>query len=61
MLNNPPQIHLLKTAFKRAIQKRANLIGKKIADKNMKVPKPSSQNNSETITNEHIKELSKQI
>ena len=50
---------VLKTASKRAIQKTTgathDLICNKIADKIIKVPRSSPQNNSETVTNEHDK------
>ena len=56
---------VFKTASKRAIQKRAeaisDLIGNEIAYKIMKVSKNSQQNNSETVRNEHDKEISKEI
>ena len=55
--------HALKTSLKRAIQKTAeatgDLVGNKNADKITKVPKNSQQNNSETVTNESDKEISK--
>ena len=50
-----------KTASKRAIQKTAeatdDLIGIKIANKITKVQKNLQQSNSETVTNEHEKEI----
>ena len=50
-----------KTVSKRAIQKTAeatgDLIGNKIANRITKVSKNSPQNNSETVTNEHDKEM----
>ena len=50
-----------KTVSKRAIQKTAvaigDLIGNKNADKITKVSKNSQKNNSETVTNEHDKEI----
>ena len=53
----------LKTSSKRVIQKTAeatsNLIGNKIANRIAKVSKQSQQNNSETVTNEHDKEILK--
>ena len=53
-----------KATSKRAIQKTAevtgDLIGNKIANKIAKVPRSSAQNNSETITNEHDKEIPKE-
>ena len=60
MLNN----HALKTTSRRAIHKTAeatgDLIGKKIANRIAKVSRSSPQNNSETITNEHDKEITKE-
>ena len=54
----------LKTSSKRVIQKiveaTGNLIGNKISDRITKVSKTLSQNNLETITNEHDKEISKE-
>ena len=51
----------LKTASKRAIQKTTGgLIGNKIADKITKISKTSQHNNSETVTNEHDKEIPKE-
>ena len=54
----------LKTTSKRIIKKRAeaigDLIGNKIANRITKVLKISPQNNSETITNEHDKEIPKE-
>ena len=54
----------LKTTLKGVIQKIAkatgNLIGKKIADRIMKVSETLPQNNWETITNEHDKEIPKE-
>ena len=54
----------LKTTSKGVIQKTAkatgNLIGKKIADRIMKVSKTLPQNNWETITNKHDKEIPKE-
>ena len=62
-LNNLPQMKF-KTVSKRAIQKTAEttgyLIGNKIADKITKVSKKLEQNNSETVTNEHDKEILKE-
>ena len=53
-----------KTASKRAIQKTAeasaDLIGNKITDRILKVPKNSQQNNSETLTNQNDKEMPKE-
>ena len=56
--------HALTTSSKRVIQKIAeatgNLIGTKIANRITKVLRNSQQNNSETVTNEHDKEISKE-
>ena len=53
----------LKTSLKRVIQKVAeatgDLIDNKIADRITKVSKSSQQDNSETVTNEHDKEMPK--
>ena len=50
-----------KTSSKRVFQKTAeatgDLTGIKIANKIMEVSKNSQQNNSETVTNEHDKEI----
>ena len=55
----------LKTSSKGIIQKTAevtgDLIGNKIADTITKVSKNSQQNNWETVTNEHDKEIPKEI
>ena len=54
----------IKTSSKRVIQKTAeatgDLIGNKIANRITKVSKNSQQNNSETVTNEHDKEIPKE-
>ena len=54
----------LKTTSKQAIQKTiegtGDLIGNKIANRITKVSKTSPQNNSETVTNEHDKEIPKE-
>ena len=54
----------LKTSSKQIIQKTAegtgDLIGNKTANKITKLSKNSPQNNSETITNEHDKEIPKE-
>ena len=54
----------LKTALKREIRKTAevtgDLIGIKIAGKIIKILKTSEQDNSETVTNEHDKEIAKE-
>ena len=51
----------IKTASTRTIQKTAeatcDLIGNKIADRITKLSKNSQQNDSETVTNEHDKEI----
>ena len=53
-----------KTASKRAIQNTAEAtgdwIGKEIANKITKAPKNSHENNSETVINEHDKEIPKE-
>ena len=53
-----------KTSSKRVFQKTAeatgDLTGIKIANKIMEVSKNSQQNNSETVTNEHDKEIPKE-
>ena len=55
-----------KTASKREIKKNktveatGDLIDNKIADRIMKVSKNSQQNNSETVTKEHDKEILKE-
>ena len=53
----------LKTSSKRIIQRTAeatgDLNGNKIANRITKVSKKSQQNNSETVTNEHDKEIPK--
>ena len=54
----------LKTSSKQIIQKTAegtgDLIGNKTANKITKLSKNSPQNNSETVTNEHDKEIPKE-
>ena len=56
-------LNKFKTNSKRAVKKtdrgNGNLIGNKIAGRILKVSK-TSQNNSETITNEHDKETPKE-
>ena len=53
-----------KASLKRIIQKIAeatsDLIGYKITDRIIKVSRNSQQNNSETVTNEHDKEIFKE-
>ena len=55
---------MFKTPSKRAIQKAAeatgDLIGKEIANKITGFSKSQQQNNSETVTNEHNKEVPKE-
>ena len=62
MLKNLQQI--LKTSSKRVIQITAeatgDLTGNEIANKITKLSKKSQQNNSETATNEHDKEIPKE-
>ena len=52
-----------RTASTRSIQKTAEatgyLIGNKIANRTKKISKNLQQNNSETVTNEHDKEIPK--
>ena len=54
----------LKTSSKQIIQKTAegtgDLVGNKTANKITKLSKNSPQNNSETVTNEHDKEIPKE-
>ena len=63
LLDHPKQsaTDALKTTSKRVIQKTAeatgDLISSEIADRITKVSKTLPQNNSETITNEHDKEI----
>ena len=56
---------LVRTFSKKVIQKKAeatgDLIGNKIANRISKGSKISQQNNSETVTNEHDKEIPKDI
>ena len=55
----------LKTSSKRAIQKAVeatgDLLGNKIANKMTNLSKNSQQDNSETVTNEHYKEIPPKI
>ena len=57
-------IDVLKTSYKKVIQKTAqataDLIGNKISDKITKISKTSQENNSETTTNDHGKEIPKE-
>ena len=54
----------LKTTSKNVVQKTAettgDLIGDKISNKVTKISKNSQQNNLETVTNEHYKEIPKE-
>ena len=54
-----------KTSSKRAIQKAADATGGLISNKNAnritEVSKYLSQNNSETVTNEHVEEIPNKI
>ena len=58
-----PATDAFKTTLKRSIQKTVKATGvltaNKIADKTTEVPKDLQQNNSETVTNEHDKEIPK--
>ena len=66
LLNHAKQsaTNALKTSLKRVIQTTVgaagNLIGNKIANKITKILKTSQQKNSETVTNEHDKEIPKE-
>ena len=51
---------LQKEQFTKTTEATGNLIGNKIADKIAKVSKTSQQNNSETVTNQHNKEIPKE-
>ena len=59
-----PAKDALKTTSKNVVQKTAettgNLIGDKISNKVTKISKNSQQNNLETVTNEHYKEIPKE-
>ena len=60
-----PNTDAFKTDSKREIKKKTveaagDLIDNKIADRMMKVSKNSQQNNSETVTKEHDKEILKE-
>ena len=59
-----PATDAFKTTLKRSIQKTVKATGvltaNKIADKTTEVPKDLQQNNSETVTNEHDKEIPKE-
>ena len=54
-----PATDAFKTASKRAIQKTAEATGNLIGSKITKVSKNLQQNNQETVTNEHDKEIPK--
>ena len=47
--------------YQKAAEGTSYFIGNKIADKITKVSKNSQQNNSETVTNEHDKDIHKKI
>ena len=51
---------LQKEQFTKTTEATGDLIGNKIADKIAKVSKTSQQNNSETVTNQHNKEIPKE-
>ena len=50
---------LLKRAIQKTVEATGGLIGNKVADKIAKTSKTSKQNNPETVTNEHDKEILK--
>ena len=52
---------LQKESFKKTAEATGNLIDNKIANKMKKVSKTSHQINSELVTNEHDKEITKEI
>ena len=62
MLNNLLQMHLnlLQKVIQETSEATGDLTENKIAGKVTKIPKTSQQNNSETITNEHHKEIPKE-
>ena len=63
MVNNLQQMHLTlgqKKVIQKTAEATADFIGNKIAKRITKVPKYLSQNNSETITNEHSKNIPKE-
>ena len=65
MLNNLLQVHLKllqkkKKTIKKAAEATGGLTGNKITNTIKKVSRSSRQNNSETITNEHVKEILKE-
>ena len=49
-----------KKVIQKTAEATADFIGNKIAKRIIKVPKYLSQNNSETITNEHSKNIPKE-
>ena len=49
-----------KTAIQKPAEATGDLIGNKISNKITKVSKNSQQNNSETVTNKHDKEIPKE-
>ena len=51
---------LQKKSFKKTAEATGYLIGNKIADRINKVSRNSQQNNSETVINEHGKEIRKE-
>ena len=62
MCNNLQQMQLnilQKKFIQKAAEATGDLIGNKIANKITKLSKNSQQNNSETVTNEHDKEIPK--
>ena len=64
MCNNLQQMQLnilQKKFIQKAAEATGDLIGNKIANKITKLSKNSQQNNSETVTNEHDKEIPKLI
>ena len=62
MLKNLEQmpLKLLQKIIQKTAEATGDLIGNKIADKITKLSKNSQQNNSETVTNEHDKEIPKE-
>ena len=63
MLKNLQQMHLKLLqieSFKKTAEATGDLIGNKITNKITQVSKNSQQNNSETVRNEHDKEIPKE-
>ena len=63
MLNNLQQTQLKllqKDSFKKTAEATGDLVGDKIANRITKVSKNPKQKNSETVTNEHNKEITKE-